>query len=267
MAAHVREASSRPLCDPPSSGFGPDELALLELLRSTQEAVHAALCDSFDTPTVLSLLADLMGRTNVYVATHTGHQHGEVLRSVASYVARIMRVFGVLQDNSDATDTAPSNLQPILEAVSVFRDAVRNIAKDPSPRPQDLMQASDALRTALATHGVVFEDRPAGQPTLVKLVDPADLARQRADEAAREAERTAKRLALLAIAEQREKEKREKARTPPGDLFKGNPAYGQFDELGVPTHDATGQELSKNARKKCLKEYEQQKELHAKYYN
>lgn len=268
MAALIREAAARPATEPPSNGFGADEAQLIQLLHSTQEGVHAALCDSFDTPVVLSLLSELMTRTNVYVAAHPGRHNGEVLRSISAYVTKIMRVFGVLEDaGADAGASVNSAvLQPVLEAVSAYRDAVRLAAKEPVPNPKSLLEASDALRAALSTHGVVFEDRPSGQPTLVKLVDATELARQRAEEAAREEARLAQKLERLAVAEQKEREKKEKAKTPPGDLFRGNSAYSRFDELGVPTHDAAGEELSKNARKKCLKEYEQQKELYAKYY-
>jgi len=37
--------------------------------------------------------------------------------------------------------------------------------------------------------------------------------------------------------------------------------YSQFDEAGIPTHDAQGNELSKTARKKLLKAKEKQENL------
>jgi len=41
--------------------------------------------------------------------------------------------------------------------------------------------------------------------------------------------------------------------------------YSKFDEKGIPTHDQTGQELSKGGRKKLEKSYEQQVKLHQEY--
>jgi len=37
--------------------------------------------------------------------------------------------------------------------------------------------------------------------------------------------------------------------------------YSQFDEDGVPTHDATGEKISKSNFKKLRKEWEKQKRL------
>lgn len=48
----------------------------------------------------------------------------------------------------------------------------------------------------------------------------------------------------------------------PCDMFKGDAAsYSAFDALGVPTHDANGGCLSKNARKKLRKIWDKQKRL------
>jgi len=265
MAALVREAGQRAARDPPANGFGPAETELVTLLRSTQEAVHAALCDSFDTPAVLQALAELMTRTNVYVS-QAAEPNGEVLHMMSAYVTKVMRVFGVIDGDDTAASSAESNLMmgPVLEAVGAFRDAVRNAAKDSTISKEALLTASDALRAALNPHGIVFEDRPDGRPTLVKLVDPAELARQRLADSQREADKTARRLELLAIQEAKEAEKRERALMSPKDMFR-TPAFSQWDEEGVPTHDAEGQELSKNARKKAVKDFEEQKKLHAKY--
>jgi hypothetical protein len=48
----------------------------------------------------------------------------------------------------------------------------------------------------------------------------------------------------------------------PQDLFRAQTdLYSQFDADGVPTHDATGKELSKSGIKKLKKEWEKQKAL------
>jgi hypothetical protein len=38
--------------------------------------------------------------------------------------------------------------------------------------------------------------------------------------------------------------------------------YSQYDEEGVPTHDAAGEKLSKSALKKLKKDWEKQKKLY-----
>ena len=48
----------------------------------------------------------------------------------------------------------------------------------------------------------------------------------------------------------------------PQDMFRNQPElYSQFNEDGVPTHDAAGEKLSKAAFKKLQKEWEKQKRL------
>jgi cysteinyl-tRNA synthetase len=156
-------------------------------------------------------------------------------------------------------------LPAILDAVGEYRDSVRNAAVSGAADKAALLALSDRLRADLSAHGVVFEDRP-GQPTLVKLVDAAEAARLRDEAAQRDADKAARRLEALRLADEKEAAKRAKAAIKPEDLFRGNPAFSRFDEQGIPTHDADGLELSKNARKKAVKDFEAQRDLHLKYF-
>lgn len=57
-------------------------------------------------------------------------------------------------------------------------------------------------------------------------------------------------------------EKMAKKNIPPQEFFRAQTdLYSQFDEDGVPTHDAAGEKLSKNATKNLRKEWEKQKRL------
>ena len=48
----------------------------------------------------------------------------------------------------------------------------------------------------------------------------------------------------------------------PQEMFRNQPElYSQFDEDGIPTHDAAGEKVSKSASKKLRKEWEKQKKL------
>lgn len=267
MEALIREGAARPV-DPdaaPSNSHAAAEADLFALLVATQQAVHTAICDSFDTPTVLGALSELISRTNVYVKA-SPKPSVEVLKTVSAYVTKIMAVFGVVDVGAAAPKdgSASEVLNPILNCVGEFRDAVRAAAKDPALKPTELLRLSDMLRTSLSEFGVVFEDRP-GKSTLVKLVDGAQVKRVQEDAAQREAEKMARKMELLAVQEKREAEKRAKAAIRPSEMFVGNAAYSQLDEQGIPTHAASGEELSKNARKKVAKEYEDQQALYQKY--
>ena len=49
---------------------------------------------------------------------------------------------------------------------------------------------------------------------------------------------------------------------PPTEMFRRQPGlYSLFDTDGVPTHDASGNELSKSTTKKLHKDWEKQKKL------
>jgi hypothetical protein len=51
--------------------------------------------------------------------------------------------------------------------------------------------------------------------------------------------------------------------TPPQDLFRKNiNLYSAFDVDGIPTHDASGNELSKSSLKKLRKDWEKQEKLY-----
>jgi len=57
-------------------------------------------------------------------------------------------------------------------------------------------------------------------------------------------------------------EKLERQYIPPTEMFRRKPTlYSAFDSNGVPTHDASGNELSKSTMKKLHKDWEKQKKL------
>ena len=52
----------------------------------------------------------------------------------------------------------------------------------------------------------------------------------------------------------------------PQDMFrKYTDLYSAFDTDGVPTHDATGREISKSTNKKLRKDWEKQKKLYESF--
>jgi cysteinyl-tRNA synthetase len=135
-----------------------------------------------------------------------------------------------------------------------------------------VLLACDALRDeTLPLLGLRVEDRPSGVAQFA-LDDPkivlAEVARRAEAAAAADAVRAAKAAARQAAAE----EDAARAAVPPEDMFKpehdalfGRPAgaFGpELDEGGVPVSDGGGEALSKNARKKLLKQREKQAKAH-----
>jgi cysteinyl-tRNA synthetase len=72
------------------------EQQLLALLQSKQDAVHAALCDSINTPIVMDEIIDLISGTNKYMTA--GGAKGvnvHILNKVAKWVTSMLKIFGV----------------------------------------------------------------------------------------------------------------------------------------------------------------------------
>lgn len=239
-------------------------------LGVAQHKVDTALRDDMDTPTALQALQELTSATNRYMATESAVV-GLVVRNVASYVTRIFRIFGLMEDEplgfSEGTGaSAGANreqvLEPVLDALMNFRTQVRAQArnKDVTGVLQECDKFRDEILPAL---GIRLEDKDGG--SVWKLEDPAELLRQREAERLRKEEEQGKKAAEAA---RKEAEKS----VPPSEWFRqmhiddtNEPLYSQFDELGVPTHDSKGEPLSKSQSKKVQKEFKNRQNKYEKY--
>lgn len=241
-----------------ANDHGEAEKKLLKKLDETRLVVDESLCDSFDTSGALNSILELISQTNVYMKLPLISSAS--LKQVRGYVMKMYIIFGLAsQGESKNTETSSLDVLSVLKEVSSFRDSIRALALEEKGVKSHLFELCDVLRKALQPHGVVFEDRASGA-SLVKIVDPEQLAREMKVVEEKEAEIQARRVALLKLQE----EKARKASMSPTELFQDSGKYSKWDERGVPTHDASGEELSKNARKKCLKEFEAQEALYLK---
>lgn len=259
--------------------YGAPERQLAKKIMDAQNAVHEALCDSIDTATALKVLRDLVGDVNMYLADPARAPSAALLRKAGEYVTRILKIFGVIPDNSGmgfptgdgSVHNAEELIMPYVEALSNFRDSVRTAALARTPKDTEMLDLAGHLRDeVLPALGVRVEDRQ-GEKAVVKLVDKEELLRERERERAEKEERERKKQEEKRRKEELERKKLEAAKVPPSEMFKirttetGAPMYSKFDERGVPTHDAEGEELTKGAKKKAEKEYEAQRKAHEKY--
>jgi cysteinyl-tRNA synthetase len=262
-----------------SRSLGAEERHLRGRLQHTDAAVRAALLDDFDTPLALTLLGGLLKDCNKYLDRERGEGVaslcGATLESVAQYVTSMMRVFGLTADSSKggkeigfggdnsvcfggAEASKEQLLGPLLDVLTRFRTSVRLAAM--KGEMQSILALGDGVRdNELPELGVRVEDQ--GGQEVWKLVDPAELKKEKAQKlAAKEAKEKQK---AEAAAKQAEREA--KARVPPQEMFiKLTDQYSKFDEQGIPTHDKAGEPLPKNALKKLQKEWEKQKEAYEK---
>ncbi|OMJ28513.1 Cysteine-tRNA ligase [Smittium culicis] len=268
--------------------FGPAEKELASHVADTQNKVHQALCDSFDTPQAIRSLVELVNKANIYNRQATFNSDPSSLFMAARYISKITSIFGLgsfdsslskigwnynsaPSSNSNTSTSAIDNEQvvmPFINALSKFRDSVRQICKDSDIDKKSMLKLCDEMRdTILPELGVLLDDQEDGR-ALVKLANPDDL---KAELDAKKAIEDAKRLKKLAMIEEKQKKakaKLELSKIPHTEMFKLNAYAGMFKEFdsdGIPTIDNEGNEITKSKRKKLVKEYESQKKLHTEY--
>ncbi|KAJ8482254.1 hypothetical protein ONZ45_g15017 [Pleurotus djamor] len=274
-----------------SDGFHHYETPESDLTASFHEAQTAfreALCDSFNTPSAVDVLRDVVSKTNVYINSRGKGLNVDLVDYVARWVGQMLRMFGLGEGGSseigwgqETKDGESTNrdetLMPYLRVLSTFRDGVRKLAIDKGDSAlKDILALCDKLRDSdLVPLGVALDDQegfdvsPRYGKALVKLVPPAELIRARDEKRAIAEAKAAKKAAAVEAERQKRIQKLEKGRVPPELMFKPpntpDGAYSNWDDRGVPLADGEGKELSKNQAKKVLKEWTDRQKLHAEF--
>ncbi|PVF99365.1 cysteinyl-tRNA synthetase [Serendipita vermifera] len=275
--ALVAEWDASPTPENGTMSYTKDENDLTSELYRQQHAFRVALCDSFNTPQALQALTDLVSATNIYLKRGRGATNIYVVRQVASWVTKMLRMFGlgegvpaeigwgVASASGEETSNLETALIPYLRALSSFRDEVRKKAKAKEPHTE-FLELTDRLRDEdLVPLGVALDDQEDGK-ALVKLVPPAVLMKARDEKKAAIAAKAAQKEAARAAQQQQQLEKLQKGKLKPEEMFKPpnvpEGTYGSWNEAGLPLTDGEGQELSKGKSKKLMKEQEEQAKKH-----
>lgn len=259
-------------------------------METAQKDLHEALCDSFNTSAALSAILDLVSKTNTYIKSNQKSANNpdayfslNAVKEVARWITKMLQIFGFgSSGGSDPIGWAPdagvgsaaiqdtqSIVLPYVQALSQFRDQVKHLAITNKEQPvcQELLKLSDHVRDhQLLQLGVNLEDRDSsvGEPALIKFGDPAELIAAREAKLQVQLEKERKKEAARLEALRQEQEKAEKAKVNPKDLFKTD-EYSQWDEDGLPTVDAQGEEVTKSKRKTLKKVWDKQKKLYDAY--
>lgn len=156
---------------------------------------------------------------------------------------------------------------PYLRTVSKLRDELRRIVPSAAPElKKSILALSDRIRDYDLTNiGVYLDDRPDGQPSLIKFIPAEELIATREERAFREAEKARAKEEARIAREKAEAEKWEKAKTAPLDMFRNDERYGEWDAEGMPTKLKDGAEVPKTQLKKLKKEWDRQKKVHEEY--
>lgn len=152
-------------------------------------------------------------------------------------------------------------LEPFEHVLQQFRADVKALAAEQAPA-KDLLALCDQLRnTHLWNLGIYLEDRDDARPALVRPLDRSLTEARKERDLAAAAKRKTK-LEQQARDNDVEKEMRSRTTIDPLKMFKSSDEYSEWDENGVPTMDAEGISLSKNRRKKLIREWEKQKKMY-----
>uniref|UniRef100_A0A1I7ZB43 Cysteine--tRNA ligase, cytoplasmic n=1 Tax=Steinernema glaseri TaxID=37863 RepID=A0A1I7ZB43_9BILA len=254
--------------------FGSAELELEAKFREKQTEIHIALCDSVDTRTAIEKLRDLINLGNAYIAFKGQDANCVLVSDIGEYITWLLKVFGAIpphvqlgypvSSGDDECQGKEEILMPYLNSYANFREDIRQgiiKAKEIKEARSTILNLCDNLRDEeLPKLGVRLEDKE-GRPC-VKYVNPDELKREMELKKQAEDAKLAEKLRRDKEREAKEAEREAKKRVNPKDLFTTGPdaaLYSKFDERGVPTHLADGEEISKKQQKKLEKLYELQK--------
>ncbi|TDH65166.1 uncharacterized protein CCR75_006816 [Bremia lactucae] len=261
----------------------PVEKMLHGALLDCKSKVFRALCDDINTPLALLHLQQLAKEVNRYMASGIEIQVSMVLRASAEYITRILSIFGLVTSATDigfplgfgnsAAADQEAVLAPVLNIFAQFRDEVREAARLATAEGGDLkslagavLRMCDVVRDEkLPYAGVRLEDRSVGA-AVWKLVNQDELIEELEKKKMEKIKKEEQKRLQLAEETRKKAKLTEKAKVSPNDMFLGMmDKYSKFDKNGLPTHDATGEPLSKGQTKKLAKEQVKQKALYEKH--
>jgi len=261
--------------------WGPAEVDMHGRLEKCKAGVHAAFCDNIDTRSALDEIRELISAANVYVDANRarGTLNRQLLKSVAQYVTRIFDVLGLINRGDELLgfpsaaaaaggDGEGVDLEtlvlPYLSCMADFRDSVRRSARE--IRAGAILDECDRLRDdVLPNLGVRLEDKE-NEATIIKLVDRAELLKEREEKKLAEERKRAEKEAKKAEAAKKAAALEAQRRIPPGELFTSETdKYSQFDAAGMPTLTKDGQEIPKAQLKKLQKLYQAQEKRYNEY--
>ena len=256
------------------------EKKLLADLKTTTEKVDIAFCDNLSTPQAIKALSDMVTLTNSYISTVGNDLKIEPVLDVCKYITRILDIIGfparpdrlgwvnATSSNGQSSASLEEIAMPYVKVLSTFRDDVRSLAIDKAPLSEFLKLTDSVRDNDLLKLNISLDDR-SGQSALVKFLteeEKQEIIKFNEEKEAREEAKRLKKLEQQKLREQKELERKEKAKISPLEMFKHNDLYSAWDENGMPTKDKDGNDVTKSMTKKLKKQWDQQKKLHDEFF-
>lgn len=273
-------------------------------LESAKIKFCDALCDSFDTPSAMRIISEL-------ITTFNSEKHVPlwITLDIGRWITDMVFIFGLDAEARRSGQIGwsgidiPDRAKPFIHPLAQLRDIVReqaiagqiNISELGRMEDRDTTYSSNqpyANANADFQRKIVQLHRQGAAPkeylaacdyvrdTVLWNLDiyledreaqPAlvrplspSLRQERKDREAIQASKVTAREKAKADAETAEKEKLEKGKLSHLEMFRTT-EYSEWDADGLPTKDAEGNEVAKNRSKKLRKDWERQKKLHEAY--
>ena len=227
-------------------------------------------------------ITDLTSSTTIYFQKSKPSFSLNSVTEIARWITRMVEMLGLDPSGSTPTsavkigwsdsssresgagqsESGESNTE-FHRKVSQYRDGVRGVAKiAPTEVKTELLRLSDNLRDfAFTEEGVYLDDRDAGQAALIKYVPKEELIAARERRLADALSDQRKKEAAKVERDRIEQEKIQEGRLSHLEMFRTD-KYSAWNENGIPTKDAHGDEITRSRGKKLMKEWERQKKKH-----
>lgn len=256
-----------------SKKLGPLEKELLKYLERSEEDVDRALCDNLSTPQCVKILSDLVNKSNTYITEAGREIRTEVLCAICRFICKFFEITGIpvredklgwYEGDTQQENSKEELVLPYVKCLAKFRDEVRQLGIGKADA-RKFLELTDRLRDEeLLKLNVLLDDRN-GQGALVKLITEEEKGRiveeARLEEERREAKKASEEIKRRER-EAKERERLEKAKIAPQDMFKQPELYSEWDEDGIPTKDKDGNPITKSMTKKLKKQWLNQEKLH-----
>lgn len=279
------------------------ESRLEKQLKSSQQAFHNALCDSFDTPTAMRVISDLITAYNT-----EKRMPQSVSMDLGRWITEVVVMFGLDASYREGQMgwsgiDIPLEAKPFIYPLATLRDGVREQAKagqivlselgrfdeksnkypdtqpyanaqanferrilalhDQGASPKDYLAACDYVRDTVLWDLGIYLEDRENQSALVRPLS-SSLREERRDREAAASSKAAAKAKAKADADAAEREKLNKGQLSHLQMFRTS-EYSAWDAEGLPTHDSAGTEVAKSRSKKLRKDWERQKKLHEQW--
>lgn len=231
----------------------------------------------------MTILDGIITRTNIYISQQKSTLSLANIKEVARWLTRVTDMLGLDGSSSSvesgtkigwsrrvhAQNDAMNGVEPaefnteFHREVSKARDSMRSIAaRSPVEVKKELLELSDYLRDhVFVNEGVCLDDRDAGQPALLKCIPKEQLIAARDQRQAELGAQQEKKETARLERQRLEREKLEEGKLSQLEMFRTS-EFSAWDEDGIPTKDAQGEEINKSRSKKLRKDWERQKKKH-----